>query len=150
MRTRWDKRWFWGLGVPLACALLLAGDRCVAQESGAPAAEQASGEETAAETAPETPMVAVKKFRGRLPAYYSAVVTSEQRQAIYDIQAVYFEKLQALEKQIAELKTKQDEEVEAVLRPEQLEEVAKLRQAAAERRKRRSAPADETAASGEG
>ena len=64
-----------------------------------------------------------QKFRGRLPAYFSTVVSSEQRQKVYDTQATYFERIAALEKRILELHTKQDQEVDAILSAEQLAEI---------------------------
>ncbi len=50
----------------------------------------------------------------------------------------------ALEAQIAALKTQRNKEVDAVLKPEQLEQVNKRRAAAAERRKGGKKPAAPT------
>ncbi len=84
------------------------------------------------------------KPRGRLPAYFSAVVSPEQRKEVYTLQAKYAEQMVALTTQIAALKTQRDKEVDAVLKPEQLEQVNKKRAAAAERRKGRKKPAAPT------
>ena len=84
------------------------------------------------------------KARGRLPAYFSAVVSPEQRKAVYALQAKYAEQMTSLEAQIATLKTQRNKEVDAVLKPEQLEQVNKRRAAAAERRKGGKKPAAPT------
>ncbi len=84
------------------------------------------------------------KPRGRLPAYFSAVVSPEQRKAVYALQAKYAEQMTALEAQITALKTQRNKEVDAVLKPEQLEQVNKKRAAAAERRKGGKKPAAPT------
>jgi len=88
--------------------------------------------------APAAVTTGVKKFRGRLPAHYSTIVSSDQRQKIYDIQSGYYEKIADLERQILELRTKQDQEVEAVLTPQQLSDVKKLREASSTKRRGRS------------
>jgi len=64
--------------------------------------------------------------------------------AFYALQAKYAEQMTALEAQIAALKTQRNKEVDAVLKPEQLEQVNKKRAAAAERRKGRKKPAAPT------
>lgn len=79
-----------------------------------------------------------QKSPRRLPTYYSRVVTQEQREEIYEIQETYAKELEALEQ---ELKTKQqerDEAIEAVLKPEQLDEVKRLIAEAQDRRARKS------------
>jgi hypothetical protein len=57
--------------------------------------------------------------KGRLPAYYSQVVTEGQRQRIYQIQADYNPKIEALEAEIEALESQRDAEIRAVLSPEQ-------------------------------
>lgn len=79
-----------------------------------------------------------RKARGRLPNYYRAAgVTDEQREKIYSIQSSYREKIEPLEKQIAQLRAKMTTEIEAVLTPEQKKKVEELREAAAKKRKKR-------------
>lgn len=79
-----------------------------------------------------------KKARGRLPNYYRAAgVTKAQTEKIYEIQATYRPKIEALEKQLEDLKSKQDAEVEAVLTPEQKKKVEELREAARKKRESR-------------
>lgn len=85
------------------------------------------------------------KPTGRLPAYFSKVVTPEQRIEIYTIQTAYREEIaktkkemiEALEKleeeyeeKLSGLEEQEDEEVDAVLSKEQLAEVNSLREAA--------------------
>lgn len=76
-----------------------------------------------------------KKPRGRLPSYFAAVVSQKQREEVYTIQAKYSKQLADLQKQIAELKAQMTKEVDAVLTPEQLEEVNKKREEAAAKRR---------------
>lgn len=73
---------------------------------------------------------AVKKAakpKGRLPAYYGAVVSGEQRERIYAVQAKYANQIKALEAELLALIKKRNAEVEAVLTPEQLARVEQLR-----------------------
>ncbi len=78
-----------------------------------------------------------KKPRGRLPAYFSAVVSAKQREEVYAIQGKYKTQLEELQKQIAALEEQRDKEVDAVLSPEQIAEVNKKRAEAEQKRKDR-------------
>ncbi|QGJ70944.1 Hypothetical protein PBC10988_26470 [Planctomycetales bacterium 10988] len=62
-------------------------------------------------------------FRGRLPNYYSRVVSHKQRQEIYRLQHEYHQQLAPLYAKIAALKAERDKKIEAVLTPDQLTEV---------------------------
>ena len=84
-----------------------------------------------------------RQVRGRLPAYFAAVVTQKQRDEIYRIQARHQDQIDHLRQQIEELETARALEVDAVLRPEQLKEVEKKRTAAEQRRRKRSNPGGE-------
>lgn len=79
------------------------------------------------------------KSRGRLPAYYGDVITKEQRDKIYSIQASYEEQLAALREQLKALVAKRDAEVEAVLTPEQREQVKKIAEEARAERQAQAA-----------
>jgi hypothetical protein len=68
-----------------------------------------------------------KKPRGRLPMYFAKVVSSEQREEIYEIQARYADQIEKLQEQLNELIAKRDAEVDGVLSAEQLEEVETMR-----------------------
>jgi hypothetical protein len=95
---------------------------------------------------------AEKKVR-RLPAYYSDIVTGEQRQKIYDIQARYQEQISELTQQMLDLVKKQNDEIEAVLSAEQLVQLKKAQEDGAARKKKRAAEkkdAAKTAAKTEG
>ena len=87
-----------------------------------------------------------KKFRGRLPNNYGKVgISDTQRKTIYTIQAGYRKQLVALTQQIADLKSKQNEEIEAVLTPEQRDRLKTLRagtlkRAADRKKKKEKAP----------
>lgn len=62
----------------------------------------------------------VAKAGDRLPANYAKIgVSDDQRKKIYEIQNKYSEQIANLQKQLAELKSKENEEVEAVLTAEQ-------------------------------
>lgn len=90
------------------------------------------------------------KPRGRLPNYFAAVVDGTQRETIYSIQAKYAKQVEDLQRQLEELKTTRDQEVDAVLTPEQLEAVnAKRAEAAAKRKARLEAAKKEKEAAAE-
>lgn len=73
---------------------------------------------------------AKQKAKGRLPAYYKDVVTDQQRDQIYTIQAKYEKQLADLRAQIETVQSKQNEEIEALLSAEQKEKLAKVREEA--------------------
>ena len=77
------------------------------------------------------------KPRGRLPNYFTSVVDGVQREKIYAIQSDYAKQLEDLQRQLNELKAKCDQEVDAVLTPEQLEIVNARRAEASVKRKAR-------------
>ena len=77
--------------------------------------------------------------RGRLPAYFSAIVSQKQRGQIYTVQAQYSEKINTLRMQINQLLAERDRKVDSVLTPEQLSDVNERRAAATARRKSRRA-----------
>jgi hypothetical protein len=81
----------------------------VAQESGkAVKAEKGDGAKKAARSG------------DRLPANYAKIgVSDEQRKKIYEIQNKYGEQIAALQKQLAEIRAKEQAEVASVLTPDQ-------------------------------
>ncbi len=109
-----------GVGILfLACATLN-----LAQDAKKPAAKPA-----------EKPAAKKKTIRGRLPAYYGQIgLSKEQREKIYQIQANYRAKIEELEKQLAELRAKQQAEIDAVLTPDQKKRLEELRSRARSRR----------------
>lgn len=84
------------------------------------------------------------KAKGRLPPYYSDIVTPAQRERIYAIQALFGRQREHLEMQLAALKERERMEVEAVLTPPQKALLARTQEAAAA--KREKAAADKKAA----
>lgn len=79
---------------------------------------------------------AEKKLTGRLPAYYGPIVTEEQRQEIYRIQAKHNVTIDALKTALRKAVEKRNAEVEAVLTEKQREElIAKTTKAREERRR---------------
>lgn len=79
------------------------------------------------------------KPRGRLPAFYKDVVTPQQRDQIYAIQAKYVDQISKLQEQINQLAAQRDKEIEDLLTAEQKEQIQKLRDA---RKKASSASKD--------
>jgi hypothetical protein len=79
------------------------------------------------------------KAKGRLPAYYADVVSQEQREKIYAIQAKYAEQIKALNDQLEALEKKQNDEIAGVLSAEQKEKVEAARAEAAAKKKKKSA-----------
>jgi len=78
---------------------------------------------------------AKEKPKGRLPAYYRDVVTDEQRDQIYAIQAKYEKQLDELQAQLDAVKAKQMGEIEALLSAEQKEKIAKVKEEADAKKK---------------
>ena len=138
-------------GVALvAVAVAAAGQLALSQQpssAGQPPAKQPAAEKTAvlpAEAPAETPVPeeakpSKKEFRGRLPAYYNRVVDKEQREEIYAIQREYAPKIDALKAQLAALIADRDKKVAAVLTPEQLKTVEKIKAEAKAKRERAKA-----------
>jgi hypothetical protein len=93
---------------------------------------------------------AAKKAKGRLPPYFSDIVTEKQRKDIYDIQAKYVKQREDLEAQLEALRAKEMEEIEAVLDAEQKEKLKKAREDAAVKRKKKSDKSAEEAKAAEG
>src|SRR5262245_35174264 len=60
-----------------------------------------------------------KKAKGRLPAYYADIVTDEQRNKIYEIQAKHEDKISELTASLAAANKAMNTEIENVLTPEQ-------------------------------
>ena len=67
------------------------------------------------------------KPRGRLPAYYNAVVSPDQRERIYGIQAQYAEQIDKLLERLKMLTAERHAAVKGVLTPQQQAKVAQLR-----------------------
>lgn len=86
------------------------------------------------------------KAKGRLPAYYKDVVTEEQRDQIYAIQAKYVKQLEDLQSQIDAVKAKQSDEIEGLLSAEQKEKLAKVKtEADAKKKTAKKSDSDKTA-----
>lgn len=82
----------------------------IAQESGKAASKAEKGDGTKK----------ASRSGDRLPANYGKIgVSEDQRKKIYEIQNKYNDQIDALQKQIADLRAKEKAEVEAVLTAEQ-------------------------------
>jgi hypothetical protein len=112
----------------------------VAQETGKSAAKSEKGGDG---------KVSKKASSGdRLPANYTKIgLSDDQRKKIYEVQNKYESQIDALEKQIADLKAKQKAEVDGVLTPEQYKAlqtvVEESKKKAAEKKKATEAKNDE-------
>ena len=95
----------------LCVALLFASERPGYTDETAPQAQPAQpAAPDTAQPADETKPPR-KAPRGRLPNYYGKLdLSGEQRDKIYGVQANYNGQIEALERQIAELKAKRDRE----------------------------------------
>ena len=85
----------------------------------------------------------------RLPLYYARVVSSEQRERIYEIQAEYAEEIEVIENELKEKMSERDLAIEAVLSVEQLDEVKRWISEAKKRRAQRQEEKKTTGNSGE-
>jgi hypothetical protein len=86
-----------------------------------------------------------KDFKGRLPRNFAKLVSDAQKKKIYLIESDYAPKVKALRDQLSALTAQEDQEIRAVLTPEQLK---KLDELTAESKAKRNAgkPMDEPAA----
>ena len=80
-----------------------------------------------------------KKAKGRLPAYYTDVVSEEQKEKIYGIQEKYAKQLKDLNEQLLALTKKQNDEIESILTAEQKEQIDKARAEASAKKKKKAA-----------
>ena len=88
---------------------------------------------------------AKKSARGRLPAYYGKVVDEEQRESIYKIQGEYSPRINKILADLEALMAERDKEIDAVLTPEQRQEVATMEAAARAKRTTEPESANEPA-----
>jgi hypothetical protein len=77
-----------------------------------------------------------KKAKGRLPAYYSDIVTETQRVQIYSVQEKYAKQIDALNEQLNALEKQRDTEIEGMLTADQKEKLKKAREDAAAKKKK--------------
>lgn len=123
----------WTIFASLAVAIGMAGQPALGQDAKAPVRKAISKK--------------VKAAR-HLPSYYAKVVTDEQREAINKIQEEYQPKIEALQKQLAELKKEKEDKIAAVLTAEQkkqVEEAAAAAKAAKAAKKKAKADAGKPA-----
>jgi TolA-binding protein len=76
---------------------------------------------------PKAKAGAKEKPKGRLPAYYRELVTEDQKEQIYAIQAKYEKQIGDLQSQLEAMRAKQNGEIEALLSAEQKEKLAKAK-----------------------
>jgi len=78
------------------------------------------------------------KPKGRLPAYFADVVSGEQKEKIYAIQAKYADQIKQLDEQLAAVAKKQNDEIDAVLSAEQKAKIDAARAEAVAKKKKKS------------
>jgi Spy/CpxP family protein refolding chaperone len=91
-------------------------------------------QERPAAVADEPAMPPTRRPLRRLPTYFARVVTTQQREKIYELQAQYQEQLDALLDQVRKLEQERDKEVFQVLTPEQQQQVTAWTEEARQRR----------------
>lgn len=142
-----QQAWTVVAGTIVLCGSLLSMNLAGAEDSKAPATAKATVKEVAAKETATKPTTekeaapakkAAKKPAGRLPVHYSDIVTEEQKTEIYAIQAGYAVKISALAKQIKEIQSQQNAEIEALLSPEQKEKLKVAKEAAAAKKKQKA------------
>lgn len=128
----------------LACFAMMFGMAVYADDAAAPAPAAAPAAEAVPAPAPapeaKTETVVVERVlvrqvrRGALPAHHKDVVTKEQREKIYEIQAEYAEKIRALEEQVKQIRAERDKKISDLLTDEQRTQVETRREEARLRR----------------
>jgi hypothetical protein len=116
----WNKILLIAVMVSIASFLVSGGPQAISQERSAESTKKA------------------EKNKGRLPPYYGDVVTAEQREEIYKIQAKYAPKVLELNEQLAALAKQQNDEIEAVLTAEQKAKIDDARKASVASKKKKS------------
>jgi hypothetical protein len=110
----------------------------LAQQDGVTAPKAAGDEEA---------VKARAKPRGRLPVYYSRVISQDQRETIYGLQAKFQAEIDKLMEQLRKLEADRDLEVRKVLSEEQKQRVdAFVAEAKAKRESRQKKTSTDTAA----
>ena len=90
-------------------------------------AEKKSSTKSTKSTASKAKTTDQEQLTGRLPRYFSSLVDEKQRDEIYEIQASYRDKIEELEKQLADLRSKEMAAIEKVLTTTQRKKLADLR-----------------------
>jgi len=106
-------------------------------DSGQAAGTQATPSKEKKSTGKKTKGGKSAKPRGRLPNYFSGVVTDEQREKIYAIQNEFEPKIKELILKLDSLKKERDEKINALLTPEQKKKIDDLKAAAKQAREKK-------------
>jgi len=83
-----------------------------------------------------------------LPPYYAKIITEDQKEKIFAIEAEYGPKIQVLQDQLDALKAERQKKIEALLTQEQKEKITKA-EAEAKEKKKKKADKSESAKPGE-
>lgn len=114
------------------CTVAIAQKKSSTASSRSGKTSEATTSESESTTAKSTSKSSVKQpeLKGRLPRYFASLVDRKQRQEVYEIQASYREKVEALEKQLAELRDAEMASMEKVLTATQRKKLSEMRSAA--------------------
>ena len=116
----WRKVLVCAVVVPVLGLLVASGPLSVGQEKATKKTEQA------------------EKPKGRLPPYFADLVSEEQREKIYAVQAKYADQIKELNEQLTAVAKKQNDEIDAVLSAEQKAKVDAARKEAVTKKKKKS------------
>ena len=122
----WKKLLVAAVVVPVVGMLMIGVPLSIGQE-------RSAAKKTETTQRAETP----KKAKGRLPAYYADVVSEEQRDKIYAIQAKFEGKIKELQDQLAAIEKEQDAEIEKLLTAEQKAKIEAARKESADKKKKK-------------
>ena len=122
MNSLWRKVVVCAVVVPVLGVLALNGPLSIGQEK---TKKSAKTEEA------EAP-------KGRLPPYFADVVSEEQREKIYAIQAKYSDQIKELNEQLAAVAKKQNDEIDAVLSAAQKAKIDEARAEAVAKKKKKA------------
>ena len=106
--------------------------------------DSAAADETKAGEQPDEAKPKRAKPRGRLPVYYTRVVSQEQRDQIYALQAKFQAEIDKLLSQLKLMEQQRDADIRKVLSPEQQKRVDALVAEAKLKREERRKPSAKT------
>lgn len=124
-------------GVALAADQPAAAGSAQPSSGAPPAGTQPPTSKETKSTPKKTKGTKAAKPRGRLPSYFSGVVTDEQRGKIYAIQREFDPKIKELSLKLDALKKERDEKILALLSPEQRKKIDDLKAAAKQSREKK-------------
>lgn len=130
----------------LSVGVLLSGLVWLGASQAVWAAERSKGSKSGANRTADSAETQKRTFR--LPRYFSSIVDDEQKSEIREIQISYYDKIQALRTELAELQAEELEELEAVLTSTQRKTLNEMRSEATKSGTRQSSRSKKTSTGG--